>query len=238
MAWPIYAAILAGSAITGGLQYLSGREQQSGIDKATAAQLKLSQQQLDVLKQQYDQLREDIAPFRETGLEANALLNRYLAGDTTAFQESPGYQYQLSEGIKAVGRQASAQGRLGTGAQDKNLLRTAQGLASQDFQNWINNMLTISGRGQQAAQYGGSAGLQYAGNASNVYGNMGDIQGNNALLSGQIRGGTYANLGNILTNAINQGAFQYGYNRPPPPAGGVMPNPYSPKPMPSNALLY
>jgi hypothetical protein len=57
-----------------------------------------------------------------------------------AFTAGPGYQYQLDQGLDAVNRAANARGRLNSGATDVDALKFGQGLASQNWQQWIGNL--------------------------------------------------------------------------------------------------
>lgn len=65
-----------------------------------------------------------------------------------AFQSSPGYEFQLDQGLDALERRAGAQGRLSSGQTGLDTLGFAQGLANQDYNNWLSN---LSGYGQQQA---------------------------------------------------------------------------------------
>ena len=89
------------------------------------------------------------------------------------FEESPGYQFQLDEGMKALERQQSARGmRLGASA-SKDFMRFGTGLASQDYGNWWNrqrtkqrdyvgDLLSLAGYGSQATAQQVGSGTNYA----------------------------------------------------------------------------
>jgi hypothetical protein len=49
------------------------------------------------------------------------------------FQKDPGYQFRMDEGLKAIGAGGSARGNRLSGAADKDRMRFAQGLASEEF---------------------------------------------------------------------------------------------------------
>lgn len=84
------------------------------------------------------------APLTQTAaMQANALGLNGPAGTAAAqqaFQAGPGYQFQLEQGLDAVARGANAAGMLASG----NMLREAQtygqGLANQEYNNWLNNL--------------------------------------------------------------------------------------------------
>jgi hypothetical protein len=120
------------------------------------------------------------------GLNGQAGIDRAQA----AFRASPGYQYQLGQGIDALNRTAAAggQGTLG-GNVLKQGLTYGQGLADQDWQSWLQG-LTGAGQG-------------YGSLAANALGTAAQGTGN-AYLTGGTAGanlltGLGTNLGNIYT---------------------------------------
>jgi hypothetical protein len=82
------------------------------------------------------------------------------------FQHDPGYEFRLAEGQKAVDRLAAARGRLG-GAGVKDLMRFNQGIAADEYGNYINRLNSLAGlapavnQGQAALNM--NAGSQLAG---------------------------------------------------------------------------
>jgi len=97
----------------------------------------------DGISQYYD-------PYVERGLEAFERKFQLLTGDDySLYRESPGYQFQMDEGEKAISRNALAKGRYG-GARSKALIEFAGGLADQDFQNAIDNLDITTAQGMNA----------------------------------------------------------------------------------------
>lgn len=68
-----------------------------------------------------------------------------------AFQASPGYQFQLSEGRKALENAAAARGNFFTSDAVKALQGHSQGLASQEYGNYLGGLERMSAAGQNAA---------------------------------------------------------------------------------------
>ena len=68
------------------------------------------------------------------------------------FQASPGYQFQLGQGLRAVDAGASAQGFDRSGAALKAEQTFGQGLAASDFGNYWNRLQQLSGSGLDAAE--------------------------------------------------------------------------------------
>ena len=96
-------------------------------------------------------------PWTTTGQPANADqadllgLNGQPAADAAMakFQQSPGYQWQLGEGLRAVDAGAASRGILRSGATIKAEDTFGQGLANQDFGNYWNRLQQLSGAASQ-----------------------------------------------------------------------------------------
>lgn len=90
-----------------------------------------------------------VAPLQQTaGMFGNALGLNGAAGTAAAqaaFQTGPGYEFQLEQGLDAINRTANAAGMGASG----NMLREAQtfgqGLAAQEYNNWLKNLQTREG---------------------------------------------------------------------------------------------
>ena len=125
------------------------------------------------------------------------------------FQQDPGYAFRMSEGLKALDRQAAARGGLISGAALKGAQRFGQEAASQEYTNAFNRYQTnranqlqplqsLMGTSQTAANTLGNAAGNYAQGAGEAYMGAG-----NARASGYIGGA------NALTGALNQGFNMY-----------------------------
>ncbi len=129
------------------------------------------------------------------------------------FQQDPGYAFRMSEGLKALDRQAAARGGLISGAALKGAQRFGQEAASQEYTNAFNRYQTnranqlqplqsLMGTSQTAANTLGNAAGNYAQGAGEAY--MG---------AGNARASGYMGGANALTGAINQGLNMYGDQR-------------------------
>ena len=116
-------------------------------------------------------------------------------------QATPGYQFELEQGLQQLGQGAAARGGLLSGAQQRAAMKYGQGVASTGFQNAWERAQKAYGNAfeqnlRQQAQYGQS---QLAQNQQNYQqrlqsrGQAADIYGNAANLGAQ----SAANLGNI-----------------------------------------
>lgn len=96
-----------------------------------------------------------------------------------AFTTGPGYQFNMDQGLQALERRAAAQGRMQSGQTGLDTLTFAQGLAGQEYNNWLgglsgyNDMMLAGANGQ--AQGLGSLGNLYYGNAQDRLGVKGDM---------------------------------------------------------------
>ncbi len=85
-----------------------------------------------------------------------------------SFKESPGYQYALKEALGAQGNASARGGMLGTPQDQAEAARVGEGLAGQEYQNYMNNQMGLYGQGLQGEQ-----GLNQMGyNANTDYANM------------------------------------------------------------------
>ena len=156
-------------------------------------------------QQQYQQQRADLAPYREAGLapleQQNALLG--LSGPDAAnaamaqFTQSPGYAWQLDQGLRAVDAGAAASGLLRSGAAIKAEEAFGSGLAAQEFGNYFNRLYEMSRLGENAAAGGAATANQAAQTA---------IGGANAQSS--IYGNTASQLGGTANALLNNKDFQ------------------------------
>jgi hypothetical protein len=112
----------------------------------------------------------------------------------TTFQGSPGYQFAFDQGTRAVNASAGTQGLLGSGSRLKALTQFGQGIANQEFWNYLNQLGNLSTQGQNAASQTGQFGQNYANAASGLYGAQGNAQAANAVAQGNIWGDAVGNL--------------------------------------------
>lgn len=97
-------------------------------------------------------------------------------GEEYPFRATPGYNFRVQEGQRALENSAAARGGLMSGNHLKDLTRFGQGLAEQEFQNVFNMLGALRGGG--ATQ-----------NISNAAGAMGSNVGNLLAQGGQARAG-------------------------------------------------
>jgi len=119
-----------------------------------------------------------------------ALNRQFTAAD---YQQSPGYQFQMNQGLEAINNSASARGI--TGNTLKALEGYGQGLANQDYQqayqNFVNSQKQNYGMLEGLVSGGQNANSQIASAGSALVGQQANYitQGANARAAGQVAQG-------------------------------------------------
>lgn len=84
------------------------------------------------------------------------------------FQQSPGYQFQVNQAMGAANRAASAGGMLGSPQEQQQVGSAVNGIANQDYYNYLNHVMNMYGQGlsgeQGMAKMGQDATNNYADN--------------------------------------------------------------------------
>lgn len=209
---------IASSAIGSSASSDAAQTQANSAQNATNAQL-----------QMFNQTQQNLNPFIKSGTNALATLQSQIGiGANGAFnpnaplvkpftqadfQSSPGYGFQMSQGIDAIQNSASAAGGIKGGNTLKSLDTFGQGIANQD---WWNAYNAYTQRQQQ--QYGMIN--NFVGSGQNAAAGLGAISANvgnqvgsnmigagNALAAGQV-GSANATTGGL--NSLAQIANLYG----------------------------
>ena len=178
-------------------------------------------------------------PFSMAGFDPNSLMRNFGAAD---FQTDPGYNFRLSEGLKAIDRQAAARGGLISGAGLKAAGRFGGDLASQEYGNAFNRFQTnrasqaglftdalnrertrqmdeygrlsdFTTRGANAAAGTGSSQAAYGTNAANLMSQGAQAMGQGVIGAGQATAAGQMGAGNTYNNAINAALTGYQNNQ-------------------------
>lgn len=217
MPWGIAAAGIAsavGSVAAGSAQ--ASATQQAAQTSAAASDA-ASQAQL----QMFQKTQELQQPWRQAGITALNQLTAGTAGQEAAYmkpfsmadyQQDPGYQFRLQQGLQALDRSASARGGLLSGGALKGIQQYGQGLASQEYgaaydryqqqqANQFNRLAALSGVGQTAVGQLQQAGQQYAQNVGNIGITGASNIANAQLAAGQAQASAYQGVGQALGGA-------------------------------------
>ncbi len=198
------ATAVIGSAAIGGIATAYG------ANKAANAQTAAAQQAANTQMSMYNTTRGDLAPYRDIGSQAGTdLMGRIdqltapITMDQATLEKTPGYQFNLTQGQKAVTNSAAARGLGSSGAALKGAATFATGLADSTYQNQFNNANT-----NNTNAYNRLKGLVDTGqNASAQTGNAG-MNAANQVSSAQTQSGTaqaaaYNAMGSGIANTAN-----------------------------------
>ena len=145
---------------------IGGAMQSRQVGKAQAAEREQQDKALQLQQRMYEEGVARQQPFLTGGTEDYNRLRALMTGGPEAAQQflqmDPGYGFRLSEGLKALDRQAAARGGLISGGALKAAQRYGQDVASQEFGNAYNRLAGLAGVGQTATGAMGNAASQFA----------------------------------------------------------------------------
>lgn len=212
------AAAVVGSAVVGAGVGLYGANkaadaQQGAADKAAATELQMFNKNVELQE-----------PWRKAGMGALSQLSagtapggQFQQDFTLAdFQQDPGYQFRMDEGLRGVEASAAARGGALSGGALKDITQYGQNFATNEYGNaynrWnadrdrrFNRLSGIAGTGQTATNAITQQGAQVAQNMGNY-----QTQAGNARASGYVG----------AANAVNQGVGTIGNWFQKQPVGG------------------
>jgi hypothetical protein len=152
-------------------------------------------------------------PWREAGVTAlNKLIplsTEYTPFGMQQFQQDPGYNFRLSEGMKGLERSAAARGGLLSGATLKGAQRYGQDLASQEYQNAFNRYQTERAARLQPLQSLAGVGQTSANTLGQAAGNYAAQAGDMMTSGAAARASGYVGQANALTGALSGAANSY-----------------------------
>jgi hypothetical protein len=237
MPFPLIAALVGGAlGIGSSVISRNATKQAAGAQKAAATDSNTLQRDI------YNQNSTTLAPYVSQGSSYNQPINALLGSNPfksstgATFQESPGYQFALQQGLGAVNAGMGASGLVNSGARMKALLTTGIGHANQDYYNWknqdnndlanmnqatgqyLNAMTGQQGMGLSAAGAQAGVGLNYANNVSNNNWNTANATGNAALVNGANTNALMSGLAGAAGQYFGGGFMgrQSSYGAPPP----------------------
>jgi hypothetical protein len=217
----------AGSLISAGSSLIGGSQASGAASNAASLQ-----------QQQAAQTRADLLPYNQTGQAVLPNLQSLVTGGPTGggpdyvsqaaglqpgqmtqaeLEATPGYQFNLSQGLQATQNAAAARGLGVSGAALKGAATFATGLADSTYQNQFNNAqtrfqnalnLNTAQQGNLTNQYSRLLGTASLGeNAAAQTGSTNQLgtnaAGNYLNQSGQLGAAGTAGVGSAITGAAN-----------------------------------
>lgn len=246
---PISAVIGVGAAAANIFGAQSAADAvKDAANSANATVLQQQQKGLDTQKSYFDTGTQSLADIASGGSDAYKNLLSAIPGltgpitmDQATLEATPGYQFNLSQGLRGVNLSTVANGL--SGGQAKAAARYATGLADSTYQNQFNNANTnkqnafnfllqtalpginAAGTYAGAATSAGNAALgntQAVGNTiSGNTMNAGNAQANADLATGKQAGNAFASVANSVGNNPFGNYGMYGAVGNPTKIGGV-----------------
>jgi hypothetical protein len=159
--------------------------------------------------------------------------------DLASLQATPGYQFQLEQGLQGVNNSAAARGGLLSGANMKAINDYAQGQASTGYasaweraqnaytnafgrnQQKFTNLQSMANNGQNAAEFQGKAALNTGNQLAGASTNYGNNMGNLALGQGQNQANMINGIGNAVGGLVSRsGGLMSGFGGGGSSSGG------------------
>jgi len=154
--------------------------------------------------------QKNLAPFIGAGGAAIPNLQNLLgngpqgaAGEEQALAATPGYQFQLGQGLQGILSNATATGGVGGGNTLKALMGYGQGLADQTYQQSVGNQMGLAQLGENAAAGQGGISANVGGQiGQNIIG-AGNVQSAGLVGAGSAAQGGIQNF--LLSQLLNGG---------------------------------
>lgn len=176
-----------------------------GQQKAADAAKQAADASLAEQRRQYDQSRADMMPFLDAGKNALSVIGKLNTGDYSSFQQSPDYNFQQTEGARALtARNALAGIGQNDGAAQKAALKYSQNLAQGAYNDYYNKLAGQAGMGQVQTNAAANLGQNYAGAVTGINQNKSNALGSSYINQGNIWGNLFSNLGGQATAAATK----------------------------------
>lgn len=176
------AAVAIPAVIGAAGSIIGANKSASAAKDAANAQASANTQAIQAQKDMFNQEVNLSAPFRQLGTTASGALSDIINGNgTTAFENNPGFKFATQLGQQAIKRQAAAGGNLYSTNTLANLGNYTAGAASQNYNNYVQQLLSAAGIGSSsssALDYGGALISQ---GISNAFTNTGQAKASAAI---------------------------------------------------------
>jgi hypothetical protein len=202
----IATAVVAGSVITG---YMGSKAQSSAAQTAAGAQEAATMMSIEEQRRQFDELQKVLAPYVAAGtggegvegaLQAQQALvglrgPEEQAAALRSVEASPEMAAMVRQGEEALLQRASATGGLRGGNVQAALAQFRPQMLNQLINQQYERLGGLTRIGQASAAGVGAAGMEQAGNISNLLAQQGAAQAGAALASGQAQAQMWSGIG-------------------------------------------
>lgn len=135
-------------------------QSRNDIQNAFNPYIKTGQAQLPGLQQQYGQLTSNLPGLQQQYGQLTSNPGGVVNAIGSSFHQSPGFQFQIQQALGAANRAAAAGGMAGSPMEQQNIAGTVNGLANQDYYNYLGNAENMYNRGLAGQQQLYGMGLQ------------------------------------------------------------------------------
>lgn len=211
---------IAAPLIIGGASVASGLIGSSAAKDAASKQADAAANSLALQKSMFDTTQANFKPYLDVGKGATYSLGSLYGigqdGNTTnanqdysKFYDSPDYKFAQDQGALGLDRYQNAKGLALSGGALKDVAQFNQGLATQQYGNYFNRLLSLSQIGQNAASGSASSAANFSGQMSNSIQGQGQAQAAGIVgSSNALTGGINSGISNSLFyNAINRSSY-------------------------------
>jgi hypothetical protein len=119
-----------------------------------------------------------------------------------SFHQSPGFQFAVDQATGAANRAGAAGGMLGSPMEQQNLAHTVNGLANQDYYNYLSHALSLYGSGLEGTQdlykTGYDASSNLGTNLASTLAQQGGWAAQGQASQNQQRGSSLTDLGSMI----------------------------------------
>lgn len=178
----------------------------SAASSAASQQSQAAQYAADLQHQQYLQTRSDLLPYNTIGQGADQAISGMgpfsFAPTQANLETTPGYQFNLYQGLKSTQNAAAARGLGVSGAALKGAAGYAQGLASNTYQQQFQNALTGYTTNLDKLQYQAGLGENAAAQTGNIGAQTAAAQGQALIGGANARAAGTVGVANALSGGI------------------------------------
>lgn len=218
------------SSYVGPLASLYGAKQGADAAKDAAnAQVAATREANLLAAAMFDKQIELQEPFRQAGIAGKdkLLFGLGLGGDPNAagygefarnmtradYDDDPGHQFRMDEGLKGLERSAAARGGLLSGRAAKDTMRFAQGLGTQDWNDSFNRFNINRAARLNPLQSLMGAGQSSANTMTSAAGNYGQQAGQNIIGAGNATAAGKVGSANAINSGIGSAWNMYQNNQ-------------------------
>ena len=171
------------------------RLQLGGVEDAVRWRANTGARQSEFAEEERGRTAGAYAPQLGVGREALGRLSHLSGGGTPeeqaaareAFKTSPGYQFRQAEGEKGIRRLAAANKTMGSGAMYKDLLKYNQGLATDEYGNYVGQLQGLARYLPDAARGTATSAASYGSQRRSIVGGLGSDMAGYAARIAQLK---------------------------------------------------